>query len=139
MAPPDLTAEFRKVHQFTTFAVSTPMQCGIADFLQSDPEFFENLSGFYQQRRDHFCKELESTRFHFEPSKSTFFQIIDYGDVTQDGDVSVAKDWTRDIGVASIPLSVFCANKTITGTKLRFCFAKDDAILTAAVEKLREL
>ncbi len=138
MAPADLTAEFRKVHQFTTFAVSTPMQYGIADFLRSDPEFFENLSSFYQQRRDHFCAQLEKTKFRFKPSKSTFFQIIDYGEVTQDKDVLVAKRWTQEIGVASIPLTVFCETP-FTGTRLRFCFAKDDATLTAAAGKLSEL
>ena len=138
MAPPALTAEFRKVHQFTTFAVSTPMQFGIADFLHSNPEFFENLSAFYQQRRDHFCEQLATTRFRFKPTKSTFFQIADYGDIDNADDVSVAKRWTRDIGVASIPLTVFC-EQPYTGTRLRFCFAKDDSILTEAVEKLRQL
>ncbi len=138
MAPADLTVEFRKVHQFTTFTVSTPMQYGIADFLQSDPDFFENLSAFYQQRRDHFCQQLESTRFRFRPAKSTFFQIVDYADVSGEDDVSVAKKWTRDVGVASIPLTVFC-EQPFTGTRLRFCFAKDDETLTAAVEKLRNL
>jgi methionine aminotransferase len=138
MAPADLTVEFRKVHQFTTFTVSTPMQYGIADFLQSDPQFFENLSAFYQQRRDHFCQQLESTRFRFSPAKSTFFQIVDYADVSGENDVSVAKKWTKEIGVASIPLSVFC-EQPFTGTRLRFCFAKDDETLTTAVEKLSNL
>ncbi len=138
MAPADLTVEFRKVHQFTTFTVSTPMQYGIADFLQSDPQFFENLSAFYQQRRDHFCQQLESTRFRFSPAKSTFFQIVDYADVCGENDVSVAKKWTKEIGVASIPLSVFC-EQPFTGTRLRFCFAKDDETLTTAVEKLSNL
>jgi methionine aminotransferase len=138
MAPADLTTEFRKVHQFTTFAVSTPMQHAFADFLQSNPEFYEQLPAFYQQRRDHFCQQLESTRFRFAPAKSTFFQIVDYGDISRDDDVAIAKRWTKDIGVASIPLTVFC-EKPFTGTRLRFCFAKDDATLTAAVEKLRTL
>ena len=114
------------------------MQYGIADFLRSDPEFFENLSSFYQQRRDHFCAQLEKTNFRFKPSKSTFFQIIDYGEVTQDKDVLVAKRWTQEIGVASIPLTVFCETP-FTGTRLRFCFAKDEATLTAAAGKLSEL
>lgn len=138
IAPAELTAEFRKVHQFTTFTVSTPMQHGIADFLRSDPEFYENLSAFYQRRRDHFCQLLGGTRFRFRPTSSTFFQIVDYGEICSEVDVTVAKRWTRDVGVASIPLTVFCETP-FTGTRLRFCFAKDDATLTEAVEKLRDL
>jgi methionine aminotransferase len=138
IAPAELTAEFRKVHQFTTFTVSTPMQHGIADFLQSDPEFFEKLPAFYQRRRDHFCQLLDDTRFRFKPASSTFFQIVDYGEISDEDDVTLAKRWTRDIGVASIPLTVFC-ERPFTGTRLRFCFAKDDDTLTAAVDKLRAL
>ncbi|MDH3336591.1 MAG: methionine aminotransferase [Gammaproteobacteria bacterium] len=138
LAPADLTAEFRKVHQFTTFAVSTPMQLGLADYLQSDAGFCEQLSAFYQQKRDHFCGQLEDTRFRFEPSRSTFFQIVDYGEISDESDVDLAKRWTREIGVASIPLSVFC-EQAFTGTRLRFCFAKDDATLTEAVKRFAAL
>jgi methionine aminotransferase len=138
LAPSELTDEFRRVHQFTTFAVSTPMQHGLADYLVSNPEFYENLSAFYQQKRDLFCGLLNETRFRFAPSRSTFFQIVEYGDISNDLDVSLAKEWTREIGVASIPLSVFC-EKPFTGTRLRFCFAKDDATLADAVKKLKRL
>jgi methionine aminotransferase len=138
LAPKPLTAEFRKVHQFTTFAVSTPMQHGIADFLTSNAAFYEDLSNFYQHKRDYFCELLGRTRFRFAPSKSTFFQIVQYDDICDDLDVDVAKRWTRDIGVASIPLTVFC-EQPFTGTRLRLCFAKDDATLSAAVERLAEL
>ncbi len=135
IAPAQLTVEFRKVHQFTTFTVSTPMQHGLADFLQSDPEFYEQLPAFYQQKRDHFCRALKNSRFRLQPSRSTYFQIVDYGDISDEIDLSLAKRWTREIGVASIPLSVFCA-QPFTGTRLRFCFAKDDATLSEAAEKL---
>jgi methionine aminotransferase len=138
IAPSALSAEFRKVHQFTTFAVSTPMQHGIADFLTSNAQFYEELSDFYQHKRDYFCELLGETRFRFAPSKSTFFQIVQYGDICADLDVDVAKRWTRDAGVASIPLTVFC-EQPFTGQRLRFCFAKDDATLTAAVERLAAL
>jgi len=138
IAPAPLTAEFRKVHQFTTFSVSTPMQYGVADFLQSDPDFYTNLPAFYQQKRDHFCSLLENSRFRLKPARSTFFQILDYGDVSDEEDLALAKHWTRDIGVASIPLSVFCETP-FTGTRLRFCFAKDDATLADAAERLRAL
>lgn len=138
MAPAPLTDEFRKVHQFTTFAVSTPMQHGVADFLASDPDFCDNLPGFYQQKRDNFCRLLEASRFRFKPAPSTFFQILDYGDISDEDDLSLAQRWTREIGVASIPLSVFCETP-FTGTRLRFCFAKDDATLEEAAQRLRAL
>lgn len=138
LATPELTGEFRKIHQFTTFSVSTPMQHGLADYLQGDTVFYEQLSTFYQQKRDHFCRLLENTRFRFEPSRSTFFQIVDYGNISDELDLTIAKQWTREIGVASIPLSVFC-EQPFTGTRLRFCFAKDDATLTEAVERLSTL
>ncbi len=138
LAPPSLTAEFRKVHQFTTFAVSTPMQHGIADFLVSQPDFQHRVADFYQQKRDHFCNLLEGTRFRFTPARSTFFQLVDYGDISTATDTEVSMQWTRELRVASIPLSVFC-EQDFTGTRLRFCFAKDDTTLSEAVSRLRHL
>jgi len=138
IAPAPLSAEFRKVHQFTTFAVSTPMQHGIADFLDGNPDFYANLPAFYQEKRDYFCRLLEGSRFRLMPAPSTFFQILDYGNISDANDLAVAKQWTREIGVASIPLSVFCETP-FTGTRLRFCFAKDDATLEAAAERLSAL
>jgi len=138
LAPRELTREFRKVHQFTTFAVSTPMQHGLADYLSSDPQFYEDLSAFYQSKRDHFCELLAGTRFKFAPARSTFFQIVDYSDISDESDVDLAKTWTREIGVASIPLSVF-SEEPFTGSRLRFCFAKDDDTLNEAVERLASL
>jgi methionine aminotransferase len=138
MAPAQLSAEFRKVHQFTTFAVNTPVQHAIADYLVSDPQFYEELPAFYQQKRDLFCSLLGESRFRLHPARSTFFQIVDYGEISKEGDVALAKRWTQEIGVASIPLTVFC-EQSFTGSRLRFCFAKDDATLAAACEKLCEL
>ena len=138
MAPPALTAEFRKVHQFTTFAVNTPVQHALADFLQSDPAFHERLPAFYEEKRNLFCRLLDDSRFRLHPARSTFFQIVDYGDISDKDDVALAKRWTEDVGVASIPLTVFC-EQPFTGTRLRFCFAKDDDTLAAACEKLSRL
>jgi len=137
-APPQLSVEFRKVHQFTTFSVSTPMQHGVADFLESNPEFCDRLPAFYQDKRDRFCNLLSDSLFRLRPTRSTFFQILDYGDISDEPDEVLAKRWTRELGVASIPLSVFC-EKPFTGTRLRFCFAKDDDTLERAAEKLCEL
>ena len=137
-APADLTEEFRKVHQFTVFTVSTPMQHGVADYLKSNPEFYEQLPAFYQEKRDRFCGLLEGSRFKFAPARSTFFQLLDYGAISDERDADLAVRWTKEIGVASIPLTVFCETP-FTGTRLRFCFAKDDATLEAAAAKLRDL
>jgi len=138
MAPAELTAEFRKVHQFTTFAVNTPVQHALADFLQGNAAFHERLPAFYQEKRDLFCRLLGESRFRLHPARSTFFQILDYGDISDEEDVALAKRWTEEVGVASIPLSVFC-EQPFTGTRLRFCFAKDDDTLAAACEKLSRL
>ena len=138
IAPQALSTEFRKVHQFTTFAVSTPMQHGVADFLKSDPDFYLRLPAFYQEKRDRFCELLADSRFRLQPARSTFFQVMDYAAISDDDDLSLCKRWTRDIGVASIPLSVFCETP-FTGSRLRFCFAKDDATLEEAARRLRAL
>jgi methionine aminotransferase len=138
MAPAALTTEFRKVHQFTTFAVNTPVQHALADFLQSNPAFHERLPAFYEEKRNLFCRLLEDSRFRLHPTRSTFFQIVDYGEISDEDDVALAKRWTEEIGVASIPLTVFC-EQPFTGTRLRFCFAKDDATLETACEKLSRL
>jgi methionine aminotransferase len=137
-APPRLTGEFRKIHQFTTFAVSTPMQLGIADYLVDNPAWCEQLPAFYQQKRDLFCSLLEGSRFHLAPTRSTFFQLLDYSDISDEVDSELAIRWTRDIGIASIPLSVFCEHP-FTGKRLRFCFAKDDATLEEAAGRLRSI
>ena len=137
-APAYLTVEFRKVHQFTTFSVSTPMQHGVADFLESTPSFCDELPAFYQRKRDLFCELLKDSRFRLRPARSTFFQTLDYGEICDELDETLAKRWTREIGVASIPMTPFCETP-FTGTRLRFCFAKDDATLEEAAQKLRGL
>lgn len=136
MAPAALTGEFRKVHQFTTFAVITPVQHALADFMNSTPSFAEELPAFYQRKRDLFCSLLDESAFKLTPARGTFFQLLDYSDITDERDVELAKRWTKEIGVASIPLSVFC-DTDFTGNRLRFCFAKDDLTLIEAATKLR--
>jgi methionine aminotransferase len=138
LAPANLTAEFRRIHQFTVFTTITPIQLALAEFLVTTPGFADELSAFYQQKRDHFCRLLDGSRFKFAPAQSTFFQILDYSDISDEVDTDLATRWTRDIGVASIPLSVFSETPN-TGQRLRFCFAKDDETLEAAARKLRAL
>ena len=138
LAPPNLTTEFRKVRQFTTFAVNTPVQHALADYLAAEPGFCESLAGFYQAKRDLFAKLLEDTRLRFKPSRSTFFQTVDYAEISDEPDVEIAQQWTRELGVASIPYSVFYEHAP-DARRLRFCFAKDDATLVEACERLRQL
>jgi methionine aminotransferase len=138
IAPAMLTAEFRKVHQFTTFAVVTPIQHAIADYMAKTPEHYDTLPSFYEAKRDRFCSLVRDSRFRFYPAQGTFFQILDYSGITDEADVDYAKRLTREIGVASIPISVFCEEPP-TGRKLRFCFAKDDTTLEQAATKLCQL
>jgi methionine transaminase len=138
VAPAALTAEFRKVHQFTTFAVMTPVQHALADYMQQSPEHYAELPAFYQAKRDLFCDLVKDSRFRFMPARGTFFQILDYSAITDETDVDYSRHLTREIGVASIPISVFCEEPP-PGRRLRFCFAKDDATLKEAAERLCRL
>ena len=138
IAPAPLTEEFRKVHQFNCFAVVTPIQHALADFMTTTPQHHLQLAAFYQAKRDYFCNLVTASRFEFEPAKGTFFQILDYSAISDEDDVSYARRLTQEIGVASIPISIFC-EEPLPGNKLRFCFAKDDATLATAAEKLCQL
>ena len=138
VAPAALSAEFRRIHQFVTFTTATPLQYGIADFLAECPEHHENLAAFYQAKRDLFCGLLAGSRFELTPSAGTFFQLVDYGAITNEPDAQLAKRWTVEEKVASIPVSVFYREPP-NQELLRFCFAKDDATLRRAAEILCRL
>ncbi len=138
VAPKNLTAEFRRVHQWVCYAVITPVQAALADFMRETPDHYAELPRFYEQKRDHFCRLVADSRFNLRPTAGTFFQLLDYAGITDEDDVSYAKRLTREIGVASIPVSVF-RQKPGTERKLRFCFAKDDAVLEEAAERLCRL
>ena len=105
------------------------------EFRKLADEIYKNLPDFYQEKRDFFCEQIKDSRFTFEPAKSTFFQILDYSNISDEVDLDLCKRWTREIGVASIPLTVFCETP-FTGSRLRFCFAKDNDTLREAAEKL---
>lgn len=138
VAPAPLSAEFRKIHQWTCYAVITPIQHAIADYMRETPEHYEELPAFYEKKRDRFCDLVAGSRFTFRPAAGTFFQILDYSGISDEDDVSYARRLTEEIGVASIPISVFCEQPP-PGRKLRFCFAKDDATLEEAAGKLCQL
>ena len=138
VAPPALTTEFRKIHQWVCYTVITPIQHGLADYMTMAPDHYDELPRFYEEKRDRFCDLVADSRFSFRPAKGTFFQILDYSGITDMNDVDYAKTLTREIGVASIPVSVFCS-EPLEDRLLRFCFAKDDAMLEDAAARLCRL
>ena len=139
VAPAELTREFRKVHQFVQFSVVTPMQYALADFLRESPEHYLELPAFYQARRDRFASLMAASRFRLKPSAGTYFQLVDYADLSELPDVEYAEHLTRAIGVAAIPVSVFSVTNPPGERLLRFCFAKDDATLVAAAGRLARI
>lgn len=136
-APASLTAEFRKVHQFNVFTVNTPMQHGLAAYM-SDAAHYLELPAFYQRKRDLFRAGLENTRFKLLPSEGTYFQCADISDVTDLKEAEFCKWLTTEIGVAAIPLSAFYGDG-FDQRIVRFCFAKKDETLNAALERLAKL
>lgn len=134
IAPAGMSAEFRKVHQYVTFSVSTPFQHGIAEYMASSDHHLE-LPGFYQAKRDRFRAALEGSRWQLLPCAGTYFQLLGYRDIADRPDTDMAEWLTREIGVAAIPVSVFNADRR-DDQILRFCFAKGDETLDRAAEKL---
>lgn len=135
VAPPALTRELRKVHQFVAFVAVTPVQKAVADFLADYPEYPASLADFYQRKRDLFCAALAGSAFSFQPSAGTYFQLLDYSKLSREQDQQLCEQWTREFGVASIPVSVFYQSPP-EQYYLRFCFAKSDATLQQAAEIL---
>ncbi|MCB1704637.1 MAG: aminotransferase class I/II-fold pyridoxal phosphate-dependent enzyme [Halioglobus sp.] len=138
VAPPALTAELRKVHQFVCFVAVTPVQLAVADFMAAEPGYAGTLAAFYQRKRDLFCDALAGSRFRVAPSAGTYFQLLDYSAITPVADQQLATDWTREHGIASIPVSVFY-DEPPDQHYLRFCFAKSDEVLLQAAERLCEI
>ncbi|MEM7281649.1 MAG: pyridoxal phosphate-dependent aminotransferase [Pseudomonadota bacterium] len=138
VAPKQLSSEFRKVHQYNTFAVATPLQYALADFMSENEEHHLELPDFYQAKRDLFCHLVEPSRFSFVPTRGTYFQLLDYSAITDETDTDFANRLTKEIGVAAIPISVFC-QEPIEAKLLRFCFAKDDDTLKKGAEILCQI
>jgi len=134
LAPKNLTKELQKVHQFTAFSVSSPMQYAYAKILKN-PKSYNGLSEFYQEKRDYFQQLLSGSRFDIEPCHGSYFQLLKYDRITDEGDEAFARRLTIDHKIASIPISVFFRNKT-DHHLLRFCFAKSKETLEQAAEVL---
>ncbi|MFP1923747.1 pyridoxal phosphate-dependent aminotransferase [Lonsdalea quercina] len=138
VAPAPISAELRKIHQYLTFAVNTPAQLAIADMLREHPEHWRQLPEFYQARRDRFVNALSASRFELLPCQGTYFLLADYKAISTQDDVSFCRWMTEHVGVAAIPLSVFCADP-FPHTLIRLCFAKQESTLDAAAERLCRL
>jgi len=136
-APAALTAEFRKVHQFNVFTVNTPVQHGLAAYM-ADPQRYLTLPAFYQRKRDLFREGLSRTRFRILPSEGSFFQCVDISEVSDLDEAEFCQWLTREIGVAAIPLSAFYGDG-FDQRVVRFCFAKKEETLKAALERLAKL
>lgn len=137
VAPEYLMKEFRKVHMFNMFSVNAAIQMAYADFL-SIPEHYIQLSDFYQIKRDYFNNLIKNSRFKLTPSKGTYFQLLNYSDISDKDDYSFAEWMTKEAGVAVIPMSPFY-NSKINDKIIRVCFAKTDDVLKAAADKLLKL
>jgi methionine aminotransferase len=137
VGPAALMAEFRKVHQFNVFTVHTPSQLALADYMQ-DPSRHLALAAFYQEKRDAFRQMMAATPFELLPCRGTYFQLARYGHFSDLPDRAFAEWLTREIGVAVIPVSVFYADDR-DDRVVRFCFAKREETLLAAVERLKRL
>jgi methionine aminotransferase len=136
VAPPVLTDALRRVHQFVTFSVSSPVQWALADYLAEDPDWGERLAAFYQTRRDRFLGLLTGARFAWSPSAGTYFQLLDYSAMSDEDDLAFCSALLERHGVAAIPVSHFCEHPP-AARLLRFCFAKSDETLELAAERLR--
>lgn len=134
IAPPQLTQEFRKIHQFVTFASPTPLQEAIADMIETSEEV-DQLIHFYRNKRDVFLDCMKSSRFKPLPCSGTYFQLMDYSEISQLPDTEFSKQLTIEHGVASIPVSVFYTEPK-DHKVLRFCFAKKEETLIQAADLL---
>ena len=136
VAPPDLTRELRKIHQFNAFSITAPLQHAIARYLRAHPDSVRGLGEFFEAKRDLLTERLRDTGFRVLPAAGTYFQLVDYGDLGREEDLAFADRLIREAKIATIPLSPFYADPPPM-TLLRLCLAKRDETLEAAAERMR--
>jgi methionine aminotransferase len=139
VAPPALSAEFRKVHQYLTFCTFTPAQIALADVLEKHPEHYLELPAFYQARREFFRSLLVGSKFRLLPVGGAYFQVVDYSAISDKDDLSFCEWLVANAGVAAIPVSAFYETPPAGMKLIRFCFAKSDDVLRAGAERLQWL
>ena len=133
-APSELMHEFRKVHQFNVFCANHPFQIAFAEYLKNSANY-NSLNLFYEEKRNFLLNAIRDSRFKFIPSSGTYFQLLDYTDITNEGDIEYAQRLVKENQLACIPISVFNTNN-IDHNMLRFCFAKKNETLEKAAEIL---
>ncbi|MFT3896338.1 MAG: pyridoxal phosphate-dependent aminotransferase [Thermomonas sp.] len=139
IAPPALSAEFRKVHQYNVFCTFNPAQHAFAEMIAQEPGHYEQLGAFYEAKRDRFREQLSSTKLEPLPVPGGYFQLVDYSAVSDLDDVAFCRWLTIEKGVTAIPLSPFYEIPPPGQRLVRLCFAKNEATLDAAIERLRKL
>ena len=137
LAPENLMSEFRKIHQFNVFSSNTPIQFALAEYLKNEDNYLK-LGEYYQKKRDLFLSAIEGSRFTPVPCNGTYFQLLNYKQISTESDVKMAEILTKEHKVASIPVSVFY-NNPLDEKVLRFCFAKEDETIEKAAEILRSI
>ncbi len=135
--PKELMAEFRKTHQFNVFSVNHPIQRALAEYVKT-PENYLSLSVFYQKKRDYFLNAIKDSKFNFTPSTGTYFQLLGYENISDEKDTEIAIRLTKELKVASIPVSVFYNNR-IDNKVLRFCFAKSEETIKRGADILNQI
>jgi len=139
IAPPALSAEFRKVHQYNVFCTFNPAQHAFAEMIREEPEHYEQLGAFYEAKRDRFREQLLATKLRPLPVPGGYFQLVDYSAVSDLDDLAFCRWLTIEKGVTAIPLSPFYETPPAGQRLVRLCFAKNEATLDAAIERLRKL
>lgn len=139
IAPPALSAEFRKVHQYNSFCSFAPAQWAFAEMIEAEPEHYEQLGAFYEAKRDRFRAQLSGTRLQPLPVAGGYFQLVDYSAISDLDDVAFSRWLTVEKGVTAIPLSPFYESAPEHQRLVRLCFAKNETTLDAAIERLRAL
>jgi methionine aminotransferase len=137
VAPPALTKEFRKVHQFNCFTCNSPLQVALAEFISHKDQYLQ-LGSRLQAKRDYFAERMKQTPFKALPSYGSYFQLYSYADISDETEMDFAVRLTKEFGVTSIPVSAFYKNAT-DNRVLRFCFSKTEAVLDTAAERLVKL
>ncbi len=135
IAPPALTKEFRKVHQFNSFSCNSPMQFALATFLKNEQAYI-GLAKFLQQKRDYFSEVMKATKFKSLPSYGSYFQLYSYEGLSQEKEKDLAVRLIKEYGVATIPVSAFYSTP-VENRVLRFCFAKKEDTLQEAANRLK--
>lgn len=133
-APENLMNEFRKTHQFIVFAVNTPIQYALAEYIKNEDNYL-GLGAFYQKKRDYFLELIKGTKFKPVPAYGTYFQVLDYSAISDEEEMAFATRLIKEHKIASVPVSAFYHKKD-DFKMLRFCFAKKEETLEQAAEKL---